>query len=148
MLIFDLDGTVIDSSHRQLAKPDGSLDLDHWREHSTPEKIAGDSLLPLARLMRHALATDKEVAICTARVLGDADRAYLRQHGLEAPLVLSRSPGDSRPDAMLKREALLSLGRPLHGVTLYDDNPSVLAMARELGINAINAINANKGLIK
>ena len=148
MLIFDLDGTVIDSSHRQLAKPDGSLDLDAWRQHSTPEKVAEDSLLPLARLMRIALATNKTVAICTARVLGDADRAFLRQHGLDAPLILSRPPGDSRPDAMLKREALLSLGVDLRGATLYDDNPSVLAMARELGINAINAINANRELIK
>jgi len=26
--IFDLDGTIIDSSHRQMVKPDGTLDLD------------------------------------------------------------------------------------------------------------------------
>lgn len=147
MLIFDLDGTVIDSSHRQLAKPDGSLDLDAWRKHSTPEKVAGDSLLPLARLMRHALATNKEVAICTARVLGDADRAFLREHGLDAPMVLSRDgEGDNRPDAQLKREKLLSLGVDLRGATMYDDNQSVLAMARELGINALDATIVNEAL--
>lgn len=147
MLIFDLDGTVIDSSHRQLAKPDGSLDLDAWRKHSTPEKVAGDSLLPLARLMRHALATNKEVAICTARVLGDADRAFLREHGLDAPVVLSRDgEGDNRPDAQLKREKLLSLGVDLRGATMYDDNQSVLAMARELGINALDATIVNEAL--
>jgi len=146
MLIFDLDGTVVCSRHRQLACPDGSLDLDAWREHSTPEKIEQDSLLPLARLMRHALATDKQVAICTARVLGDADRAYLRKHGLEAPVILARSEGDNRSDAELKREKLLSLGVDLRGVTFYDDNHSVLAMARELGINALDATLINEAL--
>ena len=38
--IFDLDGTVIDSSHRQLALPNGDIDLTHWRENSTKEKIS------------------------------------------------------------------------------------------------------------
>jgi FMN phosphatase YigB (HAD superfamily) len=147
MLIYDLDGTVIDSSHRQLADSQGNLDLAHWREHSTPEKIAKDSLLPLAQAMRHALANDQSVIICTARVLGDADRAYLREHGLDAPVVLSRDGDrDNRPDAQLKREKLLSLGVDLRGATMYDDNQSVLAMARELGINAVDATIVNEAL--
>lgn len=147
MLIFDLDGTVICSRHRQLADSQGNLDLAAWREHSTPEKIAQDSLLPLAHAMRHALANDQSVVICTARVLGDADRAYLREHGLDAPVVLSRDgEGDNRPDAQLKREKLLSLGVDLRGATLYDDNQSVLAMARELGINAVDATIVNEAL--
>ena len=52
--IFDLDHTVIDSSHRQATRPDGSLDLDHWRENSTPAMIEADSLLPLANEWRKA----------------------------------------------------------------------------------------------
>ena len=66
--IFDLDGTVIDSSHRKATLPDGSLDLDHWIENCTPEKIAGDSLLPLAGYMRQVYP-HHEVLICTARVM-------------------------------------------------------------------------------
>ena len=50
--IFDLDHTVVDSSHRQATRPDGSLDLDHWREHSTPAMIERDTLLPLAHEWR------------------------------------------------------------------------------------------------
>jgi FMN phosphatase YigB (HAD superfamily) len=50
--IFDLDHTVIDSSHRQLTKADGSLDLAHWIENNTPEKIAADTELPLANHWR------------------------------------------------------------------------------------------------
>ena len=147
MRIYDLDGTVIDSSHRQLADSRGALDLAAWRENSTPEKIAQDSLLPLAQDLKNCLALGLPVAICTARVLGDADRVYLREHGLEAPIILSRDgEGDNRPDAQLKREKLLSLGVDLRGVTMYDDNQSVLAMARELGINALDATAINEAL--
>ena len=71
--IFDLDGTVIDSSHRKLAKPDGSLDLEHWIDNCTPEKIAADSLLPLVSLMRKNWRGGHTVLVCTARVLSDAD---------------------------------------------------------------------------
>ena len=48
LFIFDLDGTTIDSSHRQNTLPDGSLNLDAWVRNNTPEKIARDSLLPMA----------------------------------------------------------------------------------------------------
>ena len=47
--IFDLDGTIIDSSHRQATLPDGTLNLAHWFENATPEKIFEDKVLPLAR---------------------------------------------------------------------------------------------------
>ena len=46
--IFDLDHTVIDSSHRQITRPDGSLDLAAWRRHNTRANIMRDTLLPLA----------------------------------------------------------------------------------------------------
>ena len=46
--IFDLDHTVIDSSHRQITKADGSLDLDNWIANCTREKIMADTFLPLA----------------------------------------------------------------------------------------------------
>ena len=54
--IFDLDHTVIDSSHRQATLPNGDLNLQHWRENATPEKIAQDSLLPLADEWKKAKA--------------------------------------------------------------------------------------------
>ena len=54
--IFDLDDTVIDSSHRQRLLSSGSIDLDYWRAHSTVGLIARDSLLPLAVKMQEAIA--------------------------------------------------------------------------------------------
>ena len=51
IVIFDLDGTTIDSSHRQATKSDGTLDLAHWFDNATPEKIFQDKLLPLSQQM-------------------------------------------------------------------------------------------------
>ena len=68
LYIFDLDGTVIDSSHRQNTRPDGSLDLAQWIENNTPEKILADSLLPLAEKMRGVNREMDTVAIITAEL--------------------------------------------------------------------------------
>ena len=47
-VIFDLDATVIDSSHRQITKADGSLDLAAWKKNYTYTKVMRDSLQPLS----------------------------------------------------------------------------------------------------
>ena len=105
--IFDLDHTVIDSSHRQLTRPDGSLDLEHWIENCTLEKIMADKLLPLARLMRSAYSQGHQVLICTARNLSLFDYMFLGDNDLFANAILSRPDGDNRPDDELKRDLLL-----------------------------------------
>ena len=58
LFIFDLDDTVIDSSHRAtLTVVNGQveLDLNAWRKDSTYENIMKDSLLPLANYMRECI---------------------------------------------------------------------------------------------
>ena len=37
--IFDMDGTIIDSSHRQATLPDGTLNLSAWIKNATPENL-------------------------------------------------------------------------------------------------------------
>ena len=95
--IFDLDHTVIDSSHRQATRPDGSLDLDHWREHSTPDLIERDTLLPLAHEWRKIHRKGGTIIVCTARVMGYADYFYLGSRGMFAEKIISRQEGDTRP---------------------------------------------------
>lgn len=133
--VYDLDGTVIDSEHRKLAKADGSLDLEHWLENNTPEKIALDKLLPLADDMRTRQGT---IVICTARILQDADYEFLSRHGLRADYVLSRDEGDMRPDEVLKLEKLsallFELKRPFRDVEMWDDNKKVVAVLQKAGI--------------
>ena len=153
--IFDLDHTVIDSSHRQLTKADGSLDLAHWIENNTPQKIAADKLLPLADTMRQRIAQGREVIICTARVMGEHDYQFLKDHGLFVPVILSRPMGDSSPDWMLKERLLRqyasdtgrSWARFCLSAVMYDDNESVVKMAYLNNIDAYNAIELNKSMV-
>ena len=152
--IFDLDHTVIDSSHRQLTRADGSLDLQNWIENCTAEKINQDKLLPLARLMRSAYSNGHHVIICTARNLSVYDHCYLADNNLRADYILSRPDGDNRPDAELKRDLLINyfasknipLARWTRNAVFYDDNQAVLGMAKALGITAKNAIQINASM--
>lgn len=150
--IFDLDGTVIDSSHRQNTRKDGTLDLDHWRENSTAELIFRDKLLPLAEMVRSSYANDRQVILCTARVLTKHDYSYLRQNHLPFQHVLSRPQGNRQSDPDLK-ENNLRIWAKLHGVkwkklacqkTLFlDDSKPVLARMSQLGFNAVDATKLN-----
>ena len=150
--IFDLDHTVIDSSHRQLTRPDGSLDLDAWRDNCTAEMINRDKLLPLANVMRSVFANGHTVIICTARVMSSHDIAFLKANNLRYNALLSRADGDDTPDAQLKRALLfwhfkhIPVARWTRHTIFFDDNQNVLDMADELGIITRNAIQLNQKL--
>ena len=153
--IFDLDHTVIDSSHRQITLADGSLDLNNWIENCTKEKIMADKLLPLADHWRAlALGSRNEIVVCTARVMGKHDHAFLATHGLDADAVLSRAMGDRSGDADLKERLLRqyasdtgrSWARFSRNACIYDDNQNVLSRLASIGIAVYNAISLNKTL--
>ena len=149
--IWDLDGTVIDSSHRYSTLANGDIDLPRWIADNTRENIERDSLLPLARLMRSNYQQGDIVIICTARVLGIWDKVFLAEHGIKAQFTLSRALGDNRGDAEMKRQKLLALfaslsipfARWTRNATFYDDNQGVLNMAKKLGIRTKNAVQLN-----
>ena len=150
LLIFDLDGTAIDSTHRQNTLADGSLNLAKWQENNTPEKIALDTLLPLGEQWSGGL--NKKIAIITARVLGDADYRFLAKNNLRYDFIYSRKAGDDTPDAALKRLALYKLasdmGRSMKWLqsfaVMYDDNLSVLRMATKLKVANVDATLYNQ----
>jgi len=151
--IFDLDHTVIDSSHRQITLADGSLDLNNWIENCTKEKIMADKLLPLAKLWRIKQPfSQNEIVVCTARVMGKHDHAFLAAHGLDADAVLSRAMGDRSGDADLKERLLRqyasdtgrSWARFSRSACIYDDNQDVLSRLSSIGIACYNAISLNK----
>ena len=154
--IWDLDGTVIDSSHRYSTLPNGDIDLPRWIADNTKANIERDSLLPLARLMRSNWRQGDTVIICTARVLGIHDHCFLADHGIKANFILSRALGDNRGDAEMKRAKLIALfadlkipfARWTRNATFYDDNQGVLDMAEKIGIRAKNAVQLNLQLTR
>jgi hypothetical protein len=160
LYIFDLDGTAIDSSHRANTLADGSLNLAAWRENSTPEMIARDSLLPLGEQWRDMVArglegTHVKIAIITARVMGAADLQYLDDNGLAYDYIYSRNEGDHMPDDMLKKIMLHRLARDMgrsmkwlqNFAWFYDDNLGVIEMGCDLGISMVNSTLYNQKAI-
>lgn len=153
--IFDLDHTVVDSSHRQATRPDGSLDLDHWREHSTAELIERDTLLPLAdewrKIQRKANA---KIIVCTARVMGPADYFYFGSRGLLAETIISRKEGDRTADDLLKLRGLkqyckaqgISWRRFCKTAIMFDDNKNVINTLANNGLMIHNAMEINERL--
>ena len=142
ILTFDLDGTTIDSSHRQATKPDGTLDLAHWFENATPSKIFEDKLLPLSQQMHKRCKAGDYTVVCTARTMQEADFEFLQNHGLNVDKVIYRPAGDMTPDAELKRKQLSSLFnlkqfKNLNKV-MFDDAASVRGTLRKIGITVIH----------
>ena len=149
-VIFDLDGTVIDSTHRHATLPDGSIDLVHWRENATPEKIARDGLLPLARVMRDLHSAGHHIIVCTARFMSLADLHFLGDNDLPYHALLSRAVDDCRPDADMKEELLrtyfanrdLRLGVDIEPL-MFDDNRKVMARMISIGVQCLDANRVN-----
>jgi len=152
-VIFDLDGTVIDSSHRQNTLPDGSLNLEHWLENNTHEKIMADSLLPLAASMKAIKAAGHTVIICTARSPHPSNHIFLEEQGLGHDVFLSRGENDMRGDAQLKIDLLEDYFKS-EGFTcaaeanaiMFDDNLKVIAAMLSIGITCFNATKQNRRL--
>ena len=100
--IFDLDGTTIDSSHRQVTLPNGNLDIANWLENSTPSKIFADKVLPLSLQIRRRQKKGDYVVVHTARNMSYADYEFLMENGICPNKIISRPIGNNTADGVLK----------------------------------------------
>lgn len=126
--IYDLDGTVIDSSHRYRTIDDGAgkrIDLEHWRENQ--HKADLDSLLPLHKQYTADLQDETCFTIVvTAREMHDVDDVFMRDI-LGAPdYLISRPHGSSISGKTLKINGLAKFFclKQFRGadVVFYEDN--------------------------
>ena len=146
--IFDLDGTVIDSSHRQ-----GDT-LADWRRMNTVGNIMRDRLLPLAGKMQAAIQDGLDVWICTSRVMGKADFAFLRMQSLlpnRGPVIHRISDADDRDCGALKLAKLqgmaasmgVSWARFANDSIMFDDSIDVQATMRDAGLRVVDPVQFN-----
>jgi FMN phosphatase YigB (HAD superfamily) len=141
-LIFDLDGTVIDSSHRYAKLPDGSIDLDAWLKNCTRDNIMRDRLLPLADTWRKYASEGGRVSICTSRIMTGDDIDFLSYHGLKYHYLMSRAPGDNTPcpefKAKLIQNYLTLFKIKASEVVFFEDHAGVREAVRSLGIISVD----------
>ena len=144
--IFDLDGCVIDSSHRYESLPNGEINLAKWIENQTEELIALDKVLPLAPYMRKYYSNHR-VVVCTSRVMSSFDYLYLIEHDMPFHEMLSRPEGCTLPCHMLK-EIQLRLYADRRGMSwerfcrtsiMYEDTTVIIDHLSEIGLTVYDA---------
>ena len=146
--IFDLDGTVIDSSHRL------GDSLDDWRRMNTPANVAKDQPLPLLDQMRDAIADDLDVIVCTSRVMAGRDFRWLDDHGIRGVTILCRDVDDDRLCGFFKLHLLKdyadSIGytwaRFCQTSIMFDDSIDVQSTLRSVGLRVIDPLNYNHNI--
>lgn len=94
--IYDMDGTIVDSSHRYRTIVDEKgerIDLDYWRQNEY--RAGDDSLLPLHRQYQADIADPHcYVIIATARVMNQPDWDFVESK-LGLPDYFISRPKDS-----------------------------------------------------
>lgn len=142
-VIFDIDGTLADNSHRQhLAPPQGSSWDDFFAEMIND--FPNQPILDLYSTLRNS----KKYSVVI--VSGRPDN-YLKQtedwllkYGLEYDLLFMRKAGDRRPDYDVKKEILddlLSKGHEINFVV--DDRKETVRMWRDNGITCLQCADHN-----
>jgi|TARA_B100000519_G_scaffold189841_1_gene188738 phosphoglycolate phosphatase-like HAD superfamily hydrolase len=142
LYIYDLDGTIIDSSHRL---GDGSL--DDWFANNSPDNIAKDSLLPLAQHLQMQNKKGNATAVCTSRQMTDADYQFLVDNGINPVFILSRKHGDNTSCGAMKLDLIRKFvnrmgyawGDFIRNAVMFDDNDDVLDTLSNSGMNLIDA---------
>jgi len=147
IFFFDLDGTVINSAHRQ------GETLDDWRRMNTPENIRLDEPLPLADNMRAAIQGGLDVNILTSRVMGQADLQWLIVHGLlpYGGKTICRHEADERSAGTFKLSKLLSYSQKKRirwddlrrRSIIFDDDSDVQHTLRAQGFRVIDPESFN-----
>lgn len=150
---FDLDGVLIDASHRQNVynKADyiagrcsssdiGVLNLSKYRENSTAEKIARDQAMPLLAAVKILNQNNIGYHVVTARVACMNTRKLLLNMGITPLSIMSReSEQDHRRDARLKTDHLVKFDqRQRENMMLIDDNKKNCLAVQAIGLKAIH----------
>jgi hydroxymethylpyrimidine pyrophosphatase-like HAD family hydrolase len=106
--IYDMDGTIVDSSHRYRTIVDENgerIDLDYWRENEY--RAMQDGLLPMFEQYQKDLADENcYVIIATARVMNAPDWQFVNEILGMPDYFISRNPGDSQSGKTLKINGL------------------------------------------
>jgi hypothetical protein len=149
--VFDLDHTLIDSTHRMNAYGDPSkgIDLEYWLANSNYENVMKDVLLPLSELYFEFNKTNFTNIAVTAREMFASDYEFLETHGLHFHMVLHREDS-TELDHVLKEKKLTELFSSGEYIPFlaFDDKNENLEVFEKFGFKCFNAITMNSLISK
>lgn len=126
--IYDMDGTIVDSSHRYrtvVGEHGERIDLDYWVENQ--HKALDDGFLPLVEQYRQDLADPScYVIIATARVMNAPDWQFVEEKLGMPDYFISRKAGDTQSGKTLKISGLAKFFNLINfrdaSFVFYEDN--------------------------
>jgi len=136
--VFDLDGVLLDASHRCKFDNDGHLDLQHYRANTTALQVALDKNLPLIQAVRSLNALGESYSVCTARIACLHTRRLLSERQINPSQLMHRGNAECKDDD-LKRGLLSGLTVPENKTpVLIDDSKANCLVAQSLGFEFIH----------
>ena len=141
-IIFDIDGTLLDISHRlhliRKKPPD-------WKTFKDPNLARWD--VPRLAIIKVAVALQKagdQVLLCSGRTESERESTLqsLSRFFSPMPMLWMRKDKDYRPDTEVKAEMLKTLrNQGFNPVMVFDDRPSVIRMWKENGLTVADVGN-------
>ena len=136
LAVVDIDGVVADVRHRLHHLQRRPKDWDRFFAAADADPPHAEGIAVVTRL-----AAEHDVVFLTGRPdwLKEATAAWLVRHGLGGHQLVMRPPGDRRPAAQVKVEALrhLAAGRPV--AVVVDDDDLVLEAMEAAGFPTFRA---------
>jgi phosphoglycolate phosphatase-like HAD superfamily hydrolase len=149
VIAWDLDGTLLDSSHRVSFKENGDFDLEAWIANCTKEKIFKDSFLPLINVFREYQKTGFTQICVTAREMTEFDFEFLKYHDMNFEMILHRK-NEHELDEVLKHKKLQSFFKDSGRIPFqaYDDKNENLEVFDKYGFRTFQASYLNEVMKK
>ncbi len=148
-IIFDVDGTLADCSHRVHHVKNGNKDWDKFfKGMSDDTPVPGVVWLAEVLGDYHYQMGGAEIFVVSARpdTYRSQTENWLSRHcpdlWTSITALLMRNEGDHRPDTEVKKDILKGIQSQGYNVRLViDDRPSVIKMWREQGIPVLQVPN-------
>lgn len=135
-VIFDIDGTLADASHRLHWVTGGARD---WVSFFA--SMHRDTVVEPIRALLWSLQGDNKIVLCSGRPedYRETTEIWLNQnHIINTAALYMRPAGDYRPDHVIKAELLAKMREDGYEPWLaVDDRPSIVTMWREHGITCL-----------
>ena len=135
-IIFDVDGTLMDISHRKKFVEQRPKDWDSFRAE-TPNDTPFTEIFEVATALQKA---GHRIIIASGRNRSQRGITLkqLMGNGLVFEQIYMRSDNDYRPDTILKRELLDKMrANGYDPKIVFDDRTSVVQMWRDAGLKAV-----------